>query len=202
MRSKFVYCVVCQLLSCVRLYVTLWTVTCQAPVSMGFSRQEYWSGQPLPSLGKLPMQGLNLGLPHCKQTLNHLSHKGNFDDMDERRTWMYMEERCKNRYCLRSFGLPWWLSGKESTCQCRRHKFDPWVGKVPWRRKWQPTPVFLPGKSHGRRSLVGYSPWGRKESDTTKQLHFHSVYSCHLFLISSASVSSIPFLSFIVPIFA
>ena len=42
-----------------------------------------------------------------------------------------------------------------------------------WRRKWQPTPVFLPGKSHGQRNLVGYSPWGRKESDTTEQLHFH-----------------------------
>ena len=45
-----------------------------------------------------------------------------------------------------------------------------WVGKIPWRRKWQPTPVLLPGKSHGWRSLVGYSPWGRKESDTTEQL--------------------------------
>ena len=51
--------------------------------------------------------------------------------------------------------------------------FNPWVGKIPWRRKWQPTPVFLPGESHGRRSLVGYSPWGRKESDTAEQLHFH-----------------------------
>ena len=50
---------------------------------------------------------------------------------------------------------------------------DPWVGKIPWRRKWQPTPVFLPGESHGRRSLVGYSPWDRKESDRTEQLHFH-----------------------------
>ena len=48
--------------------------------------------------------------------------------------------------------------------------FDPWVGKIPWRRKWQPTPVFLPGESHGWRSLVGYSPWGRKESDTTERL--------------------------------
>ena len=44
-------------------------------------------------------------------------------------------------------GLPRWLSGKESTCQCRRPGFDPWVGKIPWRRKWQPTPVFLPGES-------------------------------------------------------
>ena len=48
--------------------------------------------------------------------------------------------------------------------------FDPWVRKIPWRRKWQPTPVFLPGESHGQRSLAGCSPWGRKESDTTKQL--------------------------------
>jgi len=59
-------------------------------------------------------------------------------------------------------GLPWWPSGKESTCQCRRQGFDPWSGKIPWRRKWQLTPVFLPGKSHGQRSLVGYSPWGGK----------------------------------------
>ena len=51
--------------------------------------------------------------------------------------------------------------GKETACQCRRHKrlgFDPWVGKIPWRRKWQPTPVFLHGESHGQRSLAGYSP--------------------------------------------
>ena len=53
--------------------------------------------------------------------------------------------------------------------------FDPWVGKIPWRRKWQSTPVLLPGKSHGQRSLVGYSPWGRKESDTTEPLHFTSL---------------------------
>ena len=47
-----------------------------------------------------------------------------------------------------------------------------------WRRKWQPTPVLLPGKSHGQRSLVGYSPWGRKESDMTERLHFHFSLSC------------------------
>ena len=56
-------------------------------------------------------------------------------------------------------------------CPCRsrkRHGFDPWVKKIPWTRKWQTTPVFLPGKSHGQRSLVGYSPWGHKELDTTE----------------------------------
>ena len=56
-------------------------------------------------------------------------------------------------------------SGEKSTCQCRRREFDPWVGKIPWRRKSQPTPVFLPGKFHGQRSLVGYSPWGCEEED-------------------------------------
>ena len=59
---------------------------------------------------------------------------------------------------------------KESTCQCRRCRFDPGVRKIPWRRKWQPTPVFLPGKSLIQRSLAGYSPWGCKESDMTEQL--------------------------------
>ena len=61
---------------------------------------------------------------------------------------------------IQSWGLPWWLSGKDSACQCRRCQFPPWVGKIPWRRKWQPTPVFLPGKSNRQRSLAGYSPWG------------------------------------------
>ena len=65
--------------------------------------------------------------------------------------------------------------GKEPACLCgrrKRRRFNPWVRKIPWRRKWQPTPVFLPGKPHGQRSLVGYSPQGSKESDTTEQLHF------------------------------
>ena len=56
-----------------------------------------------------------------------------------------------------------WLSGKEPTCPCtrrRRCRFDPWVGKIPWRRKRQPIPVFLPGECHGQRSLVSHNPWG------------------------------------------
>ena len=54
--------------------------------------------------------------------------------------------------------------------RCGRNVFDLWIGKIPWRRKWQPTPVSLPGESHGQRSLVTYSPWGHKESDTTEWL--------------------------------
>ena len=57
--------------------------------------------------------------------------------------------------------------------QCGRPGFSHWVRKIPWRRKWQPTPVLLPGKFQGWRSLVGYSPWGHKELDMTEQLHFH-----------------------------
>ena len=56
--------------------------------------------------------------------------------------------------------LPGWLSGKEPICQCRICRFIPSVGKIPWRRNWQPTPVFLSGKPHGQRSLAGYSPPG------------------------------------------
>ena len=89
-------------LSRVRLFATPWTVAYYAPPSMGFSRQEYWSGLPFPSLEDLPDPGLNLGSQD----------------------------------------------------------------------------VLLPGKSHGRRSLVGCSPWGRQESDTTERLHFHFSLSC------------------------
>ena len=69
-------------------------------------------------------------------------------------------------------GLPWWPRQQRICLQCRRPGFDPWVKKIPWRREWQPTPVFLPGKSHGQRCLVGYSPWARKESDRTERLSF------------------------------
>ena len=76
--------------------------------------------------------------------------------------------------------LPRWVSGDESICQCRTRRkcrCDPWVGKVPWRRQWQPTAVFLPGESHGQRSLAGYSPWGCKESDRTEVTQHTSTHS-------------------------
>ena len=69
-------------------------------------------------------------------------------------------------YCYQR--ASWWLSGKESACQWgrrQRHRFDPRVGRIPWRRKWQPTPVFSPRESQGQRSLEDSSPWGSKELD-------------------------------------
>ena len=89
----------------------------------------------------------------------------------------------KHRY-YNGRGLPWWLSSKESAYQCRRCKrrgLDPWSGRISWRRKWQPTPVFLPGIFHWQRSLVGYSPWGQKEPDTTEatqHTHTHGRRQC------------------------
>ena len=70
--------------------------------------------------------------------------------------------------CLR------WCSAKEPSCQYRRRGLDPLIRKIPWRRKWQPTPVFLLEESHGQRSLAGYSPWGYKELDSTEWPSAHS----------------------------
>ena len=157
------------------------SVACKAPLFMGFPRQEYWSRLPYPPPGDLPdpdikpaplmspalagsflalvppekpinsyaisiilqildrihpgdlpNPGIEPGLPHCRQTLYHLSYQGS-----------HLPNR---RY--------------------ESHRFNPWVWKVPWRKAWQPTPVFLPGESHGHRSLSGYSPWGHTKSWT------------------------------------
>ena len=109
--------------------VTPWTVACQAPLSMGFSRQEYWSVLPFPSPGDLPDSGIKPRSPK-----------------------------------LRADSLPTEPLGKPIVSESNYQK------EALWRRKWQHTPVFLPGKSHGQRSLVGYSPWGCKESDMTERL--------------------------------
>ena len=90
--------------------------------------------------------------------------------------WALRKPRKVIPHLLNPVGFPRGTSGKESACQCRgrkRHVFDPWVRKIPWRKKWQPTSVFLPGKSHGLRILVGCSPCGCKESDRIERLHFH-----------------------------
>ena len=80
------------------------------------------------------------------------------------------------------WGLPWCLSGKEPTCQCRSHRrlgSSPWVRKSPWRWKWHPTPVFLPGESHGQRSLAGYSPRGHRELNWVTETHTETFLTCH-----------------------
>ena len=83
-----------------------------------------------------------------------------------------------------------WLNGKDSICQCRRCKrcgFDPRVGKIPWRRRWQPIPVFLPGESHRQRKLERCSPWGCKESDmsehNTHTSYMHDIECMILYII-------------------
>ena len=84
--------------------------------------------------------------------------------------------------------LPRWHGGKESACQSRRHKrrgFSHWVEKIPWRRKWQPTPVFLPGEVHIQRCLAVCSSRGCKKSDMTK--HAHNTHTHSNFLLSSVS---------------
>ena len=101
--------------SCLTL-ATPWTVACQAPLSVGFSRQEYWSGLPFPSPGDLPDPGIETGSPAVQE------------DSLPTELWINVYSNIKRR------------------------------------RQWQPTPVLLPGKSHGQRILVGCSPWGRTES--------------------------------------
>ena len=110
--------------------------------------------------GIFPTQELNQGLLHCRRTLYQLSHQG-------------------SPHTLATFiAVPHLFSGgsevKASVCNAGDLGSIPGLGRFPWRRKWQPTPVFLPGESHGWRSLVGYSPWGCKESDTTERLYSFS----------------------------
>ena len=87
---------------------------------------------------------------------------------------------------------------KESAWQCwrcRRHKFSPWIRKSLWRRKWQPTPVFLPGEYYGQRSLVGYSSWGYKESERTEQLSMHTCKMNSSSIIQLPSSQTITFMA-------
>ena len=82
-----------------------------------------------------------------------------------------------------------WRSGKESACHCRRlrrHGVYPWVGKIPWSRKWQPTPVCLPGKFHAQRGLAGYSAGGLKEPDSTEYACTMSLRTCTMSLRTCA----------------
>ena len=88
------------------------------------------------------------------------------------RCWLTADiQKKKKRICL--FWLPWWLSWYSLPAVQETQVFYLWVWKIPWRRKWQPTPVFQPRESNGWINLLGYHPWGHKELDTTERLYFH-----------------------------
>ena len=87
-------------------------------------------------------------------------------------------------------GLPRWYSHKESTYQCNGCRFDPWVGNIPWSRKWPPAPVFLPGKSHGQKSLAGFRLWGCRVGHSWATEHTENTW--HIIRISRIIFSSPP----------
>ena len=179
---------------CVQLFVILWTVALKAPPSMRFSRQEYWSGLPCPPPGGLPDPGIESS-SHMSPALaggfftTTATWEAQFHTLSRSNTvasnvtlalftaqfalfslqWLRLSHL--GQHIRSEQGLPGGASSKEPACQCRRlkrHEFSPWVGTIPWRRAWQPTPVSLPGESHCQRNLVGYSPQGSKESDMTE----------------------------------
>ena len=126
---------------------------------MGFLRQQYWSELPF-----IPP------VIHVLWELFTMTHP----------PWVALHGMAH------TLGLARWYSGRESTCQlrrCKRHGFSLCVRKIPWSRKWQPVPVLLPGKFCEQRSLVGYSPWVRKDLDTAGRLSTHTLQEYFLFFL-------------------
>ena len=140
------------------LFLALQTAVHQAPLSMGFSRQEFWSGLPLPPPGHLPDPGIkstSLTTPESAREFFTTST-----------SWeLFLLSDIRQRKTSISFPDGSVVKNLPLMQETWRHWFDPWVRKNPWRRKWQHIPVFLPGKSHGQRSL-GVT----KELDMTEQL--------------------------------
>ena len=132
------------------------------------------SAPPSESGALLPLAqfGVDLGTNYSRKRLNSVI--GLFGVRGLPMTVAYRMRSETTRVCF-----PGGSDGKKSPLQCRRPRFYPWVGKIPWRKEWLPTPVFLPGEFHGRRCLAAYSPWGHKESDMTKQLS-HSLFTMYL----------------------
>ena len=114
----------------------------------------------------LPLTGSqNMQVTQKVPLEKHISTKPSNNNNSSNRSYTLFDEY----YAPRVF--PWWLSGKESAGQCKRCRFYPQVRKISWRRKWQPILLFLPGKSLGQRSLVGYRPWIQKEPDMTERVN-------------------------------
>ena len=188
----------------VRLSAIPWTAAYQIPPSMGLSRQEYWSGVPLPSpkvrtvqfssVAQLcptlcdPMNRSRPGLPVPHQlpefTQTHVHRVSDAIQTVIAHISILAEKAMAPHSSTLAWKIPWTEEpGRLQSMGSRRVRHD-WVTSLSlftfmhWRRKRQPTPVFLPGESQGRRSLVGCSPWGREESDMTERLLFHFSLSC------------------------
>ena len=108
----------------------------------------------------------------------HVLLKPGLENFEHYYISMWDESNCEVVWAF--FGIAFlWDSDSKSVClQCKRPGFYLWVWKIPWRRKWQPIPVLLPGKSHGQSGQVGCRPWGCWELDMTEQLPFHFSLSC------------------------
>ena len=186
-------------LSCVWLCATPWTAAHQAPPSMEFPRQEYWTLNTIHTQityrcasqtimcrnpleikqkcrlgGSISWQGWGwVRLCLCNKDPD-FSGPLSIYWIARQLFWIFWVSNSyshKELLCLCYLqGIPWWLTWQRICLQRGRPGFDPWVGKIPRRWEWLPTPVFLPGKAHGQRRLVGYRLWGFKESDTTLSL--------------------------------
>ena len=155
--------------SCATL-ATTWTIAHQAPLSMGFSRQEYWNGLHFLLQGIFPTQELNPGLRHCRQILYWLSYEGSLTGVgyDEKKYW-YPATNSKYINDHWHCGLPGASDGKESDCNVGDSALILGLGRSPGEGNGYPL-VFLPGESHGQRSLVNYSPLVTKSWTWLKQL--------------------------------
>ena len=154
----------CGLLGCFRsvwLFANLWPVDHQAPLSVGILQVRIleWIAVPF-SWASCQSRDWT-----CMSYVSYIGRRVLYHSHLLGSPWAII-------ICsfVEGIRLSRWLRWWRICLQCKRTEFDPWLRKIPLRRKWQPTPVFLPGESHGQRSLVGYHPWGRKESDVTEQL--------------------------------
>ena len=164
-----------QLLSRVRLFATPWTVACQFPLLVKFSRQEYWSGLPLPPPGDVPDPGTEPVSPTLTGEFFTIEPPGKpnlVKCLAQSPCFLFIREGNGNplQYsCLENSmdGGAWWAAVHGvAKSQTRLNDFT--FTFLHWRRKWQPTPVFLPGESQGWGSLVGCCLWGHTKSDTTE----------------------------------
>ena len=162
------YMYIC-VLSCFRhvwLIATLWTVARQAPLPMGFSRQEYWSGLPHPPPGSLSNPGIKPASPKSPALAGEFF-------ATSATTYMCIcvrpTENWTRVFCVFCIASRFFITKPPGSptgvyiCvhthrRCKRCRFDPWVMKTLWRRAWQPTSVFLPEESHGHWSLAGHRP--------------------------------------------